>query len=45
MGNDGPDANAQDGEGPVRAVRINPLAIDTVTVTNARFATFVKATG
>ena len=45
MGNEGFDANAGDGEGPVRAVTVSPFAIDTVTVTNARFATFVKATG
>lgn len=45
MGNDGPDANEGDGEGPVRAVTVSPFAIDTVTVTNARFSTFAKATG
>ncbi len=45
MGNDGPDANPGDGEGPVRDVTLDPFAIDTVVVTNARFATFAKATG
>ena len=45
MGNEGPDANAGDGEGPVRRITISPFAVDTVAVTNARFATFVKATG
>lgn len=45
MGNEDRDANPGDGEGPVRDVTLNPFAIDTVTVTNARFATFVKATG
>jgi formylglycine-generating enzyme len=45
MGNEGDDANPGDGEGPVRQVTVDPFAIDTVTVTNARFATFVKATG
>lgn len=45
MGNEGPDANPVDGEGPVRDVTLDPFAIDTVAVTNARFATFAKATG
>jgi formylglycine-generating enzyme required for sulfatase activity len=45
MGNEDANANPRDGEGPVRDVTLNPFAIDTVTVTNARFATFVKATG
>ena len=45
MGSDGPDANPGDGEGPVRDVTVSPFAIDAVAVTNARFATFVKATG
>lgn len=34
-----------DGEGPVRLVRVDPFHIDTTTVTNQAFATFVKATG
>lgn len=45
MGNDDENANPGDGEGPVREVQLSPFAIDAVTVTNARFATFVKATG
>ena len=34
-----------DGEGPVRKVRIKPFDIATTTVTNAQFADFVAATG
>lgn len=34
-----------DGEGPVREVEVAPFRIDARAVTNARFATFVKATG
>ena len=34
-----------DREGPVREVRVGPLSIDTVAVSNARFAAFVDATG
>lgn len=45
MGADDPDSNPRDGEGPVREVRVGAFAIDTVAVTNARFATFVKSTG
>jgi formylglycine-generating enzyme len=45
MGSSDNDANPLDGEGPVRDVTVEPLSIDTVTVTNARFATFVKASG
>jgi formylglycine-generating enzyme required for sulfatase activity len=45
MGNEGSDANAGDGEGPVRRITVSPFAVDTVAVTNAGFATFVKATG
>ncbi len=35
----------QDGEGPRRPVTLAPFAVDTVPVTNARFAAFVAATG
>ena len=35
----------QDGEGPAHRVRVSPFHIDATTVTNAQFATFVKATG
>ncbi|GAA2797322.1 formylglycine-generating enzyme family protein [Saccharopolyspora taberi] len=34
-----------DGEGPVREVELAPFAIETTTVTNAQFATFVKDSG
>lgn len=45
MGGDDPDAFPADGEGPVREVTLDQFHIDTRTVTNAQFATFVKATG
>jgi sulfatase modifying factor 1 len=45
MGSEDDDANAGDGEGPVREVDVAPFRIDPVTVTNARFAAFVKDTG
>ncbi|WP_039939627.1 formylglycine-generating enzyme family protein [Streptomyces himastatinicus] len=45
MGSDDPDANPDDGEGPVRAVTVAPFAIDAHCVTNERFAAFVEATG
>lgn len=35
----------QDGEGPERAVTLADYALEAMTVTNARFAEFVKATG
>ncbi|WP_443075334.1 formylglycine-generating enzyme family protein [Streptomyces sp. NBC_01483] len=35
----------EDGEGPVRTVRVEPFRIDATAVTNARFADFVRATG
>jgi formylglycine-generating enzyme required for sulfatase activity len=35
----------EDGEGPRRSVTLAPFALETVTVTNARFARFVAATG
>ena len=44
MGNDGPDANPGDFEGPVRDVRIDAFAIGAATVTNREFAAFVEAT-
>ena len=44
MGGDDPDAFPDDGEGPVREVDVSPYRIDATTVTNARFAAFVKAT-
>lgn len=45
MGSEDPDANAGDGEGPVREVDVAAFRIDAVTVTNERFAEFVDATG
>lgn len=45
MGSEDDDVNPMDGEGPVRDVHVDAFAIDTITVSNARFATFVKATG
>ena len=44
MGNDGPDANPDDDEGPVREVGLPAFAIAATTVTNAEFAAFVRAT-
>lgn len=35
----------QDGEGPRRSVRLRPFRIETVPVTNARYAAFVAETG
>jgi formylglycine-generating enzyme len=45
MGSDDPDAFAQDGESPVREVDVPDFYIDAKAVTNAQFASFVKATG
>ena len=44
MGNDGPDANAGDDEGPARDVSLPAFRIAATTVTNAEFAEFVRAT-
>ncbi|REF37422.1 formylglycine-generating enzyme family protein [Thermasporomyces composti] len=45
MGGDDPDAFPADGEGPVRAVTLDPFLIDATLVTNRQFQAFVKATG
>ncbi len=45
MGTDDAEGFPEDGEGPVRAVTLRPFRIDPVAVSNARFATFVDATG
>jgi len=45
MGTDDPVGFPGDGEGPVRAVTLRPFWIDTVVVSNARFAEFVDSTG
>jgi formylglycine-generating enzyme len=39
------DAVPADGEGPVRTVAVRAFRIDATAVTNAQFATFVKASG
>jgi formylglycine-generating enzyme required for sulfatase activity len=44
MGNEGPDANPGDGEGPVREVALGAFRIAATTVTNGEFAAFVRAT-
>ena len=45
MGSDDEHSYPDDGEGPVRPVRLDPFRIATTTVTNAQFSTFAKATG
>ena len=45
MGSDHPEGFADDGEGPVRAVTLDPFHIDKHPVTNALFSKFVAATG
>ena len=45
MGDAFDEGYPQDGEGPAHRVRLSPFHIDATTVTNAQFATFVKATG
>jgi formylglycine-generating enzyme required for sulfatase activity len=45
MGHDGPDGYPEDGEGPAHPVDVAPFRIDVTTVTTARFAEFVAATG
>lgn len=45
MGDSHGDGYAADGERPVHQVRLPSYLIDTKVVTNAQFATFVKATG
>lgn len=45
MGSEDDDVVPADGEGPVREVRVGPFSISAHPVTNAQFATFVKATG
>ncbi|WP_198952682.1 MULTISPECIES: formylglycine-generating enzyme family protein [unclassified Achromobacter] len=44
MGSDDPDGFASDGEGPVRAVLLQPFAIARTAVTNREFTDFVRAT-
>ena len=45
MGDGFDEGYPDDGEGPVHDVSLNPFWIGATTVTNAAFATFVKATG
>ncbi|MCM1966717.1 formylglycine-generating enzyme family protein [Streptomyces sp. G1] len=45
MGTEDADGFPADGEGPVREVAVDPFRIAPTTVTNAQYATFVKATG
>ncbi|MFF7455242.1 formylglycine-generating enzyme family protein [Kitasatospora sp. NPDC008115] len=45
MGTEDRQGYPEDGEGPVRVVKLSPFRIAPTTVTNAAFATFVKATG
>jgi sulfatase modifying factor 1 len=44
MGSVDPAGHPLDGEGPVRAVTLDPFSIDAVAVSNRRFARFVEAT-
>jgi formylglycine-generating enzyme len=45
MGGADPDGFPADGEGPIRTVEVPTFYLDPTPVTNAQFATFVKATG
>ncbi len=45
MGTDFQEGIAADGEGPVRPIELDPFLMDTVPVTNERFAEFIRATG
>ncbi|WP_406465895.1 formylglycine-generating enzyme family protein [Streptomyces sp. NBC_00111] len=45
MGTDDQDGFPADGEGPIREAETAPFGIAPTAVTNAQFATFVKATG
>jgi formylglycine-generating enzyme required for sulfatase activity len=44
MGSESAESFPDDGEGPVREVRLDPFYIDTYPVTNERFEEFVRAT-
>jgi formylglycine-generating enzyme len=45
MGSDDRDGFPADGEGPIRLVGLSPFWIEPAALSNARFATFVEATG
>lgn len=44
MGNDGPDAVPEDGEGPARRVELSAYSIAPATVTNREFGDFIRDT-
>src|SRR5688572_1697977 len=45
MGTSDPGGYPADGEGPVRQIQLNSFWIDSTTVSNAEFGTFVRTTG
>jgi formylglycine-generating enzyme required for sulfatase activity len=45
MGTDDGEGYPEDGEGPVRQVRLQPFWIDAAAVSNAQFSAFVEQTG
>lgn len=45
MGSNNPEGFPDDGEGPVRKVKVDPFYIDVSTVTNAQFYEFIEDTG
>ena len=45
MGTNSKEGFPEDGEGPMRKVKVDPFYMDPYTVTNAQFAEFVKETG
>jgi sulfatase modifying factor 1 len=45
MGTDNEDGFPADGEGPVRAVTLDPFYLDASPVTNQQFAEFIRKTG
>ena len=45
MGNEGPDANPLDGEGPLRQVTVSAFRLDATAVDNRQFSRFVDETG
>jgi formylglycine-generating enzyme required for sulfatase activity len=45
MGTDSKDGFPADGEGPVRAVTLDPFYLDASPVTNQQFAEFIRKTG
>jgi formylglycine-generating enzyme len=45
MGTNSTEGFPNDGEGPVREIKLDPFYIDAAPVTNAQFAEFTRATG